>query len=60
MTDLNFFISDLEKFQCVSTEDAAQILAAGRPLRQKRLQKRLPRWLRVRGNPNQLQLSDDF
>ena len=52
---LNLFFSDLEKFECVPKEEAEQILAASRLPRQKKL----PAWLRMRGNPNQLRLFVD-
>jgi hypothetical protein len=52
---LNLWLSDLEKFECVSRKEAEKILAARLPR-----QRKLPGWLRVRGNPTQLRLFDDF
>jgi len=53
---LNVWLSDLDKFECVSKEVAALIIAASRPARGRKM----PNWLQVRENPNQLQLFKDF
>jgi hypothetical protein len=53
---LNLWLSDLEKFECVSSEEAEKILAARRAPRHRKLPVRLS----VRGNPTQLRLFDDM
>ena len=52
---LNLWLADLENFECVPKEEVEHILAASRLPRQKKL----PAWLRMRGNPNQLRLFVD-
>jgi hypothetical protein len=49
---LNLWESDLEKFECVSNEEAEGIFAVSRPVRQRKIN--------VRGNPSQLRLLDDM
>jgi len=44
---LNLWLADLENFECVTKEDAEQILAGYNPTRPRKL----PTWLRVSGNP---------
>ena len=53
---LNLWLTDLDKFECVSKEEAEGILATRQPHRKKRL----PLWLRLRENPDQLTLFEDF
>jgi hypothetical protein len=53
---LNLFLSDLEKFEGVSKDEAEKILSACRTVRSRKQSA----WLRVRGNPNQLRLFEDF
>jgi hypothetical protein len=54
---LNLFEADLNNFETISPEQAAEILTVRRPLRR---QTKLSTWLKVRGNPDQLRLFEDF
>jgi len=53
---LNLWLSDLEKFECFSKEEAEAILGTRQPTRRRRI----PMWLRPRENPDQLRLFEDF